>query len=323
MRDRIDSALATRYAISTSEIRPWHMEDPFFQEAPALQRISLDKLFDGKNLEQITRDYYRGIGLPIDDCLARSDLYEREGKNQHAFCIDMDRSGDVRVLCNIKPTCRWMETMLHEYGHAAYDIYNDPDLPFVLRTPAHTFTTEAIANMMGRQAREGAWLRESLGMDAGALAAVEDASASESRTQMLVCTRCMLVVMHFERAMYMNPKQDLNRLWWDLVEEMQFLRRPDGRDAPDWASKIHIACYPVYYHNYLLGEFLASQLRAVIDSDVLGGAGKVMTGNPGIGEFLRKKVFQPGARMRWDRLVKEATGSSIKPDAFVEEFLGA
>jgi peptidyl-dipeptidase A len=177
--------------------------------------------------------------------------------------------------------------------------------------------------MMGRQAREGGWLRATLGVDPGEVAVVEKASAAEARTQMLVCTRWMLVVMHFERAMYENPKQDLNRLWWDLVEEMQFLRRPNGRDAPDWASKIHVACYPVYYHNYLLGELLASQLRAVIDSDVLGGTGKAMTGNPAVGEFLRAKIFRPGARVRWDRLVKEATGSPLKPDAFVEEFLGA
>ena len=61
-----------------------------------------------------------GIGLPIDDVLARSDLFEKPGKCPHAFCQDMDREGDVRVLANVVPGQEWLETMLHELGHAAY-----------------------------------------------------------------------------------------------------------------------------------------------------------------------------------------------------------
>jgi peptidyl-dipeptidase A len=68
----------------------------------------------------------------------------------------------------------------------------------------------------------------------------------------------------FERALYVDPEQDLNRLWWDLVERYQRVPRPDGRDEPDWASKIHIVSAPVYYHNYMLGELFASQLDHAI-----------------------------------------------------------
>ena len=39
-------------------------------------------------------------------------LYEREGKDQHAFCITIDRDDDVRTLLNIKPPANWMETAL-------------------------------------------------------------------------------------------------------------------------------------------------------------------------------------------------------------------
>jgi peptidyl-dipeptidase A len=50
--------------------------------------------------------------------------------------------------------------------------------------------------------------------------------------------------------MYENPDQDLNKLWWDMVERYQLLKRPPGRNAPDYGSKIHIVSAPVYYHNY-------------------------------------------------------------------------
>ncbi|MCK7529636.1 MAG: hypothetical protein MZV63_00520 [Marinilabiliales bacterium] len=39
----------------------------------------------------------------------------------------------------------------------------------------------------------------------------------------------------------------------------RLLAKPEGRNMPDWATKIHVALYPCYYHNYLLGELLASQ----------------------------------------------------------------
>ena len=69
--------------------------------------------------------------------------------------------------------------------------------------------------------------------------------------------------------MYDNPDQDLNKLWWDLVEKYQLLKRPEGRNEPDWATKIHIATYPCYYHNYLLGEFLAQQLHYYIVANII------------------------------------------------------
>ena len=63
-----------------------------------------------------------------------------------------------------------------------------------------------------------------------------------------------MVVFNFEKNLYENPDQDLNKLWWDLVEKYQFVKRPEGITlGPEWATKIHIATYPVYYQNYQLG----------------------------------------------------------------------
>ena len=62
------------------------------------------------------------------------------------------------------------------------------------------------------------------------------------------------MVFRFEKALYANPGQDLNKVWWDLVEKYQEIKRPEGRNQPDYASKIHIVTVPVYYQNYMLGE---------------------------------------------------------------------
>ena len=52
----------------------------------------------------LAKQYYAGLNLPIEDLVEKSDLYEKEGKYQHAYCTDIDREGDVRVICNIKPS---------------------------------------------------------------------------------------------------------------------------------------------------------------------------------------------------------------------------
>lgn len=101
---------------------------------------------------------YASIGLPVDEIIARSDLYEKPGKNQHAFSTDIDREGDVRTLDNIRPDSYWMNTIMHELGHGVYSYYNDRSLPFAIRDAAHTFTTEAVANFFGRYATDPAWM---------------------------------------------------------------------------------------------------------------------------------------------------------------------
>jgi hypothetical protein len=41
----------------------------------------------------------------------------------------------------------------------------------------------------------------------------------------------------FEKAMYENPDQDLNQLWWNIVEKYQMMKEPEGRDMPDWLQR--------------------------------------------------------------------------------------
>ncbi len=320
-RAEMDARLGRRFGVSADALRPWHWDDFFAQEAPSVAgTVELDAYFRDVDPVALASGFFGGIDLPIDEVLARSDLYEREGKDQHAFCIDVDREGDVRVLCNMRPNEKWTGTLLHELGHAAYDLYVPRRLPFFLRTIAHTLSTEAIAMYMGRLTRDPAWLREVPG------AALTDAEAADVRAQqrasMLVSARWILVMAYFERELYRDPdRADLDSLWWDLVERLQYIRRPDGRSAPDWASKIHLSLSPVYYHNYLLGELMASQISAHARRGIPDG--RSIAGDPRVGAFLRERIFAPGASLDWNELLVHATGEGLSPRYFVEEFVGA
>ena len=308
-----DAARAARFGIAFDELRPWHYDDAFFQSAPAATDLDIDPWFTDGDQVALTRATYAGIGLDIDAVVARSDLSPRPGKSQHAFCIDVDRGADIRVLSNNVPGEYWTETMLHEFGHAVYDLYVDPELPWLVRT-MHPLTTEGIAMLFGRLTLDPEWLTGVAGIAAEQVAAAEPALARRRLTTMLVFARWVLVMTNFERAFYADPDADHDTIWWDLVERFQLLTRPDGRHAPDWAAKIHVALAPVYYQNYLLGELVASQLQATL-FERFGG----IVGRPAAGEFLRTDFFAPGWSCRWDELVARATGAPLGVDAYAAE----
>jgi peptidyl-dipeptidase A len=160
------------------------------------------------------------------------------------------------------------------------------------------------------------WLVEVAGVPAAEVAAVAPHLRARQRLGMLIFVRWVLVVVSFERAMYQDPERNLNQLWWDLVERYQLVARPEGRNAPDWAAKIHLALYPVYYQNYLLGELMASQLSRTIANRF----GRLIE-TPAAGRFLVDELFQRGATADWDTTLEQVTGERLTARYFAEEFV--
>lgn len=317
----VDERLAKRLGISVDELMPWHYQNPFFQEPPAVFETGLDELFKKQDTLALTRRFFDGIALPASDIIERSDLYEKPGKTPHAFAIDIDRVGDVRVLANIVPGLKWQNTMVHEIGHAVYDKYVDSKLPWLLREATHAITTEGLAMMLDYVVANPKWAQALGVMDAAqAQAAAAEARAYQAFAE-LQFSRWTQVMLRFERGMYENPDRDLNKLWWDLVERYQSLRRPPGRSAPDYASKIHLVVAPVYYQNYMLGKLFAAQVHEAIAKYVdTEPADTIYVADPRVGKFLIDKVFGPGARYDWNELTEFATGNKLAPDAFARRF---
>ncbi|HUP20840.1 MAG TPA: M2 family metallopeptidase [Gemmatimonadota bacterium] len=321
LKDEIDHRLAIGLGTSPEALAPWHYRNAYFQEAPDVFGADLDGVYGDADLLAAAAAYYARVGLPVEGVLERSSLHEAPGKDPHAFCIDIDREGDVRILLNLRGNERWMGTTLHELGHAVYDLGVARELPWALRHPSHTLTTEAIAMLFGRLSRNADWMRAAGLVDPAAAEALREPVERELRAQMLVFSRWAQVMARFERELYRRPDQDLNALWWDLKARYQGLAappRPAG--AADWAAKIHVVVAPVYYHNYMLGECLASQIQAAMRAD-LDAADPLVPGGPEAGAWLAERIFAPGASLHYDELARRSTGAAVGPEAFAEQFL--
>ncbi|MFN8177154.1 MAG: hypothetical protein U0167_04470 [bacterium] len=317
--ERLFAQLSRRFGIRPTDVRPWHLADPFFQEAIAPEGLDLGRFYAGVDLAELAKEAFARMGFDVRNILARSDLYPRESKNQHAFCTHVDRTtDDVRVLCNLQSDDYWADTILHEVGHAVYDESLDPALPWRLREESHILTTEAMALLCGRLATNPDWMIRVLGAKAEEVNAIRAKLRENSRTRQLLFPRWVLVMTHFERALYGGGESDLGRHWWDLVERFQKVKRPEGRAEPDWACKMHVALAPVYYHNYLLGDLMASQLDAWLTREL---------GTPFWFErketaaLLRSRLFVEGARRPWNETLRHATGESLDPAHYVEQFV--
>lgn len=291
---------------STHEIGPWAWSDPFCQEDP-LDASELDHLVAEINLLQASCEFYQNMGFDVKELLSRGDHFERKGKNQHAFCLSIDREKDVRILNNIKPTIKWLETVLHELGHGVYDLGYEASLPWLLKEPPHMITTEAMALLAGRQAYRMRSLAAIAPLSSPKLRKKAEISL---RRRQLIFSRWVLVMTHFEKELYQNPLQNLNQLWWNLVKKFQKIESSGSKNGADWAAKFHIGLAPAYYFSYLLGELLASTLEEKLQEISFQD----------FGIFLQDKLFKPGNRFHWNELIEYATGEKLSPVAWLKQF---
>ncbi len=205
--------------------------------------------------------------------------------------------------------------MLHEFGHAVYGASLDAKSPYILRDDAHLLANEAIALLMERHLLDVDWLTRIARVDPAEAKSIADRGRRQIAEKHLVFTRWVMVMCHFEKALYENPSRpDLGRLWWDIVEEFQEVRRPEpDRENHDWASKIHFVGFPAYYQNYLLGEVFGTQLEEGVRQQTGG-----MFLHKDAGQFLADRMFKPGATYPWRELLQRLTGQSFSVEPFLD-----
>jgi peptidyl-dipeptidase A len=73
----------------------------------------------------------------------------------------------------------------------------------------------------------------------------------------------------------------------------------------------------------MMGQLFASQVHATIAKEVYKGADPqsiIYVGEKKIGEFMKKRVFEPGRTLDWRELTKFATGRELSAKDFAADF---
>jgi peptidyl-dipeptidase A len=323
----IDKKLAQRWGIKPDAMRPWHYEDPFFQEAPRVVDVNLDKYFAKKDPVELVKDTYNDLGMgdAAKSIIEKSDLKEKPGKIQHAYCEDFDRNGDVRILANVRPNAYWVATLLHEMGHGVYFKGWPQELTWLLRQPSHSITTEAAAMFFEEWATNPDWLEKYAGISDKEAKRLEKPLFALNRVKKMSFMRWGLVMVNFERELYRDPTQNLQKVWWDLVEKYQGVKRPEGRDgAADWATKIHLVMAPVYYQNYVIANLFVSMMKHRILVDVLrktNPEARVFVGRGDVGDQFLGGMFMMGAKWHWTQMITSFAGEILTTKYFVDEWV--
>lgn len=325
----IDPRLATRYGISVKDLKPWHYQNMFFQEAPnaIFGKVDLDdfyKNFDSNKAVNLAIDFYASFGVDINPIIKNSSLFPKPGKNPHAVAwfLNPNKPNSSVLIMNLPkppapPKASDVSTLIHELSHDInYEaILRNKALPYLLREP--TMLTEAVAMLFEKQTQTMDWFRRLGVPEEKAREAVETVQLIDYVDQ-LVFLRWSAAIYCFEKGIYTNPDRDIGGLWWECRGRDQLLQRPEGWTSPDALVKYHITnASPLYYTSYAIGRVANVQFADIIakriHQDVRGAS---YFGMKDLGAWLMNDFLAQGERYRWDDFIKLSTGRPLSLDAW-------
>ncbi|MDM5335695.1 hypothetical protein QUF84_00090 [Fictibacillus enclensis] len=278
LKQAMDKEIMERFKIPSVDIKPWHYNHPFLQY---YKNITLPYPVSMEDLENTMKS----IGLDISSLLSNGCFTKKEGKSPSGFCFHTNRKGDIRISVNQNDTFHSLQTLLHELGHGAYEMSINPQLPFLLKQPSQIFISEAVALLFEK-------------MPLTSLFSLTDRDhadvAANYYKNLLVRLYWSMTLILFEIDLYENPHQNLNEVWWNLVQDVQGINRPEEWDFAYWASKSHLSTLPGYYHNYLLGDMLASTLFYYLTTSFQQPFSIEAM------QDLKEHLFYPGAGLQWN-----------------------
>ena len=247
-------------------------------------------------------------------------------KNTHASAWHMDFDKDVRSLMSVEPNTRWWTTSLHELGHIYYYIsYSNPNVPIILREGANRAYHEAIGYLIGLASLQPPFLKQMDLMDKNFEVDKTQALLNEALDYIPFIPWSAGVMTGFEHQLYSNnlPKDQYNKVWWELVKKYQGIVPPNIRDEMfcDAATKTHINDDAGQYYDYAISYVLLFQFHNYIANEILKQNPYATNyyGSKEVGKWM-SDLLSPGATVDWKALLKESSGSEMTAKPLVDYF---
>jgi hypothetical protein len=277
---------AWRDTLPAGDVEPWD-EAYIWGEADRDLEAALprDRMID------VALRWYGDLGAPPKDLGVKLDLKPRRGKDPVSntdFVSKPERSGKSWSRGRTKISASYAEgglgrlyELMHELGHAAHISAIRPVREADLDWPDSDVLSEALADMLGVTAYDGAWQQRYLATRAPDEANLRARLAS---TMMDVCWAL------FEWRVHRDPDADPNAVWTALTHD--YLRIAPHPELPWWAVRGQLADSPGYLMNYALGAIVTEDLRARVLA--LRGPTAFNAPRPGLYLWLAKNLYRFG-----------------------------
>lgn len=332
--------LAEKYNAEVPDMLPAHwLPNKWGQDWQGIiksEGLNIDKQLEKYSAEWIVKkgeEFYVSLDFPNlpESFWQSSSLYPVSPdagykKNTHASAWHMDYDKDVRSLMSVEPNTRWWSTSLHELGHIYYYIsYSNPDVPIILREGANRGYHEAIGSMIGLASLQPQFLREMKLIDENFKLDQTQALLMEALEYIPFIPWSAGVMTEFEHQLYSNnlPKDQFNKMWWDLVKKYQGIVPPSPRDETycDAATKTHINDDAGQYYDYAISYVLLFQFHDYIAEQILkqDAHNTNYYGSKAAGKWM-SEILSKGATVDWRELLKESTGTEMTAKPLVNYF---
>jgi hypothetical protein len=223
---------------------------------------------------------------------------------------------DYRLVIDPQAGYRFYSALFSEYGRGLYvvnikakrPIYKGYNWVLGAYSPAYS---DAMAEILAEFTRDPYWLSQYTQLP-------DDRLQHYAMTRFgsdLYSIRSLMKMISFELEAYKNPTQDLDSLEHALDRKFLLVDVPEDT-LSRWASMTSLVTSPLSYQNYLLATLITAQVHQTLRERF----GARMFNDPEVAGWLIENLYVPGESQPWKERIRQATGTELTVDAFVNRF---
>ncbi len=271
-----------------------------------------DKYFPGDSVFPVLHRFETGIGFRVDTLPIKEVVKDIPyGGLSLAITIPTDS----RFLVNPTKGKGFYGVAFHEYGHSLKAVYTDVDYPILkgyewIPGAQCAGYEEGVADMHGEFTDDSVWLTK---FTEATVPQIERYMKARGLPA-IYRVRRLMKDFWIEYEMYKDPDQDLALLERNAYKKY-LLVSLDTTEPHQYASSIWYTSYPCYYQNYIIAGMIATQLQEALTNKF--GDDKCVNGR--LADFMIKNLYESGETLEWTERIRNATGKSLEPGAFLRK----
>jgi len=298
--------------------------------APQVSNACLQGHFPALDQEKLAKALMERIGMDLDHCgLATTE---------HPFTVNFGSHFDERITTHYyeENLAFSMYSVIHEGGHAMYDMGSDDDLAYTVLDGGvsmgiHESQSRFYENLLGRSRAFieqvfptvcAIFPEQMAGYTAEDLyRAVNRVEPSLIRTEADEVTYCLHIMVRYELEKQVMAGQlavkDLPQAWNDLYREYLGVEVPDDKHGvlqdSHWSGGM-VGYFPSYALGSAYGAQLLQKMRQSVDVD-----GCLLAGDfAPINEWNRVHIWRFGSLYKPAQLLEGALGETFDPNVYLD-----